>query len=155
MNSTELSVAIKHHDVERRIHTGAVSKSQGRSIAIELLKNEKVYNKKNNTFDMNDALPGIKYCVKCKTEMELGSQSYFKITADGVTKLNITTPKYLLHCSGGCSWTCTKLNYCFRCGHDRNGPNDCSCNKWATPRETYIWENLLGDIANNLDLLKN
>ena len=129
--------------------------SAERSIAIDLLNNENVYNKKNDTFDMNEALAGIKFCVKCKTEMEFGSQTNLKITANGVTKLNIIAPKYLLHCSGGCQITCIKLNYCFRCGHDRRGENDCPCNKWATPRETYIWENLLGDIANNLDLLNN
>lgn len=113
-------------------------------------ENEKIYNKKNKYFDMNEALSKLKYCVNCKELMDYGSCADKEIkSSNGERLLYISSRKYLMHCSGGCSWTCNKLNYCPRCGHDRNSEKDCNCNKWATESENYIWLNFIDDIMKN------
>ena len=120
-------------------------------------KNEDVY--KNKHFNMDAALKlssGLKYCVKCKENMDYCSKANYEIkSAEGNILLYLSSRKFLMHCSGGCSWTCDKLKYCPRCGHKLDTEKDCNCNKWATDDEVYLWNDFINDLLNDESFLKS
>ena len=120
----------------------------------EYFKNENFY--KNGYFNMNKGLSNLKYCVKCRENMDYSSSSNKIITSsEGKKLLYISMRKYLMHCSGGCTWTCDKIKFCPRCGNDIDNKKDCQCNKLATDDEIYLWNNLIKDLLNDEPYLKS
>lgn len=121
-----------------------------------LYKNKALYNLPTKPDDWTslDLCKDNRHCVKCGKSLGDGSEQVFHIKDPKTKKvlLFIYKNKYKVHCSGGCRMTCIKLNYCFRCGNDRN-IKECDCAKYMTDREHYIHDNLIYDIEKDLDFI--